>query len=64
VSSLRVMLVPAALMMMLVVVFTVILSGGGNCAPMDRASVFTYHTAKVTACEQAQTKKAIATASR
>jgi hypothetical protein len=53
-SSLRVMLVPAALLMALVVVFTVILSGGNSCAPMDRASVFAYHTARVSACEQSQ----------
>lgn len=62
-SSLRVLVIPAALMMMLVVVFTVILSGGG-CAPMSRASVFAYHTAKVTACEQAQAKKAIISSRR
>jgi hypothetical protein len=60
-SSLRAMLIPAALLMIIVVVFTVALSGGGNCAPLDRASVFTYHTAKVSACERAQTTKAIAT---
>ncbi len=57
-SSLRGMLIPAALMMMLVVVFTVILSGGSSCAPLDRAAVFAYQTAKVSACEQAQTTKA------
>jgi len=62
-SSLRVMVIPAALMMVLVVVFTVILSGGG-CAPMSRASIFAYHTAKVTACEQAQVKKAITSSRR
>jgi len=60
-SSLHAMIVPAALLMIIVVVFTIIFSGGGNCAPLDRASVFTYHTAKVSACEQAQTTKAIAT---
>ena len=60
-SSLRSMLIPAALMMMIVVVFTVILSGGGSCVPPDRAAVFAYPTAKVTACEQAQVKKANAT---
>jgi hypothetical protein len=63
-SSLRVMLIPAVLLMTLVVVCTVILSGGGSCAPLDRAAVFAYHTAKVTACEKAQTRKAIATISR
>jgi hypothetical protein len=62
-SSLRVMVIPAALMMMLVVVMTVILSGSG-CAPMSRASIFAYHTAKVTACEQAQVKKAIISSRR
>jgi hypothetical protein len=64
VSSLRAALIPAALLMMLAVVFTVILSGGGNCAPQDRAAVFSYHTAKVTACGQAQTIKAIDTSGR
>ena len=63
VSSLRVLVIPAALVMMLVVVFTVILSGGG-CAPLSRASIFAYHTAKVTACEQAQVKKAIVSSRR
>jgi hypothetical protein len=63
VSSLRVLVIPAALLMMLVVVFTVILSGGG-CAPLSRASIFAYHTAKVTACEQAQAKKAIVSSRR
>jgi hypothetical protein len=63
-SSLRAMLIPAALLMTLVVVFAVVLSGGSNCAPIDRASVFVYHTAKVTACERAQTTKAIDTISR
>ncbi len=62
-SSLRVMVIPAALMMMLVVVMTVILSGSG-CAPMSRASIFAYHSAKVTACEQAQVKKAIISSRR
>lgn len=62
-SSLRVLVIPAALMMMIVVVFTVILSGGG-CAPLSRASIFAYHTAKVTACEQAQAKKAIISSRR
>jgi len=57
-SPLRVMLVPAALLMALVVVFTVILSGGSSCAPPDRASVFAYHTARVSACEQSQVTKA------
>jgi hypothetical protein len=57
-SSLRVMLVPAALLVALVVVFTVILSGGSSCAPLDRASVFAYHTARVSACEQSQVTKA------
>jgi hypothetical protein len=64
VSPLRVMLIPAALLVMLVVVFTVILSGGGSCAPLDRAAVFAYHTARVSACEQTQTTRTIATSSR
>ena len=62
-SWLRAVLIPAALLMMIVVVFTVVLSGGSSCEPLDRAAVFAYHTAKVTACEHAQVTKAIATAS-
>jgi hypothetical protein len=62
-SWLRAVLIPAALMMMIVVVFAVVLSGGSSCEPPDRAAVFAYHTAKVTACDHAQVTKAIATAS-
>ena len=62
-SWLRAVLIPAALLMMIVVVFTVVLSGGSSCEPLDRAAVFAYHTAKVTACEHAQVTKAIATTS-
>lgn len=62
-SWLWAVLIPAGLLMMIVVVFTVALSGGSNCGPMDRASVFAYHTAKVTACERAQVTKTIATTS-
>ena len=61
--SLRSVLIPAALLMMIVVVFTVVLSGGSSCEPPDRAAVFAYHSAKVTACEQAHVTKAIATTS-
>jgi hypothetical protein len=63
-SSVRSMLIPAVLLVMIVVVFTVILSGGSSCEPPGRAAVFAYHTAKVTACEQAQVTRAIATTSR
>jgi hypothetical protein len=60
-SWLRAVLIPAALLMIIIVVFTVTLSGRSNCGPMDRANVFTYHTAQVTTCERAQVTKAIAT---
>jgi hypothetical protein len=64
-ASLQVMLFPAVLLVILAVVFTVILSAGhSSCAPQDRASVFAYQTAKVSACERAQTTKTIATISR
>jgi hypothetical protein len=62
-SWLRAVLIPAALLMMIVVVFTVVLSGGSGCEPPDRAAVFAYHTAKITACEHAKVTKAIATTS-
>ena len=62
-SWLRAVLIPAGLLMVIVVVLTVVLSGGSNCGPMDRSDVFAYHTAKITACENAQVRKAIATAS-
>lgn len=62
-SWLRAVLIPAGLLMMIVVVVTVVLSGGSNCVPPDRADVFAYHTAKVTACEQAQVRKTITTTS-
>ena len=62
-SWLRAVLIPAGLLMVIVVVFTVALSGGSSCEAPDRAAVFAYHSAKVTACEQAHVTKAIATTS-
>jgi len=55
-SSLRVILIPAALLMTLVLVAAVHLSGRGPCTPPDRAAVFAYHSAAVSACERAETR--------
>jgi hypothetical protein len=57
-STLRAVLIPTLLLAMIVVIITVALSGSGKCTPPDRASVFAYQSAHVTACAQASTKKA------
>lgn len=54
---LRFVVIPAALMVMMVLIITVAVSGG-KCAPIDRASVFAYHTAAVAACDQSDVVKA------
>jgi hypothetical protein len=56
-TPLRVFVIPAALMLMLFLIVAIATSGG-KCAPLDRASVFAYRTAAVTACDQAAVAKA------
>ena len=57
-SALRAVLVPTLLLAVIVVIITVALAGsGGKCTPPDRASVFAYQSAHVSACAQASTKK-------
>jgi hypothetical protein len=58
--TLRAVLIPTLLLAMIVVIITVALSGTGKCAPPDRASVFAYQSAHVSACAQAGVKKATA----
>jgi hypothetical protein len=57
-STLRAVLIPTLLLAVIVVIITVALSGTGKCAPPDRASVFAYQSAHVSACAQATVKKA------
>jgi hypothetical protein len=59
-STLRAVLIPTLLLAMIVVIITVALSGSGKCTAPDRASVFAYQSAHVSACAQASTKKATA----
>jgi hypothetical protein len=59
-STLRAVLIPTLLLAMIVVIITVALSGTGKCTAPDRASVFAYQSAHVSACAQASTKKAAA----
>jgi hypothetical protein len=59
-STLRAVLVPTLLLAVIVVIITVALSGSGKCSAPDRASVFAYQSAHVSACAQASTKKAAA----
>jgi hypothetical protein len=56
-TPMRVFVIPAVLMLMLFLIVAIATSGG-KCAPIDRASVFAYHTAAVTACDQADVAKA------
>ena len=56
-STLRAVLVPTLLLAVIVVIITVALSGTGKCTAPDRASVFAYQSAHVSACAQASTKK-------
>lgn len=58
-STVRAVLVPTLLLAVIVVIITVALSGtGSKCTPPDRASVFAYQSAHVSACAQASVKKA------
>jgi hypothetical protein len=57
-STLRAVLIPTLLLAVIVVIITVALSGTGRCTAPDRASVFAYQSAHVSACAQAGTKKA------
>jgi hypothetical protein len=56
-STLRAVLIPTLLLAVIVVIITVALSGTGKCTAPDRASVFAYQNAHVSACAQASTKK-------
>jgi hypothetical protein len=56
-STLRAVLIPTLLLAVIVVIITVALSGTGKCTAPDRASVFAYQSAHVSACAQASTKK-------